>query len=62
MLDGRAAIITRAAGGLGRAMTETFLRAGASVCPQRPEQGRNTCYSGRAAVVGKVVTCTTDAT
>jgi NAD(P)-dependent dehydrogenase (short-subunit alcohol dehydrogenase family) len=28
MLDGRAAIITGAAGGLGRAMAETFLRAG----------------------------------
>ena len=62
MLDGRAAIITGVAGGLGRAMAETFLRAGASVCPQRPERGRRACYSGRAAVVGKVVTCTTDVT
>jgi NAD(P)-dependent dehydrogenase (short-subunit alcohol dehydrogenase family) len=62
MLDGRAAIITGGAGGLCRAMAETFLRAGDTVCPQRPERGRRACYSGRAAVVGKVVTCTTDVT
>ena len=31
MLEGKAAIITGGAGGLGRSMAETFLRAGASV-------------------------------
>jgi hypothetical protein len=46
MLDGRAAIITGAAGWPGRAMAETFLRAGASVCPQRPERGRRACQPG----------------
>jgi NAD(P)-dependent dehydrogenase (short-subunit alcohol dehydrogenase family) len=54
MLDGRAAIITGGAGGLGRAIAETFLRAGASVWPQRLQRGRRACYSGRAAVVGEL--------
>jgi 3-oxoacyl-[acyl-carrier protein] reductase len=62
MLDGKAAIITGGAGGLGGAMAETFLRAGASVVLSDLNEDAMRATAAELQTLGKVVTCATDVT
>jgi 3-oxoacyl-[acyl-carrier protein] reductase len=61
MLEGQAAIITGGAGGLGRAMAETFLRAGASVVLSDLNGDALVAAAAELGPLGKVVTSHGDA-